>query len=793
MRLQIAHTRRLFLRLLSIVTGAVLLLGGYFWHTTTLPTMERLRLRAAHGNTRILDRNGQVLYEIPDPLDGHQRPFPLAEIPRALQQATVAVEDARFFSHRGVDLRGIIRAAWENVQQGQIVAGGSTITQQLARTFLLDPQLAQQDTLERKLHEMVLAIKLSTHLSKAEVLALYLNQTYYGGMAYGVEAAAQYYFSKPVRDLDLAECAMLAGLPQAPSSYNPLHYPEIAKQRQQQVLAAMVRQGYLTQAQATTASEEPLQFASGHQAIYAPHFVFFVLDQLVERYGAETVARGGLVVTTTLDLDLQQATQTALRQHLAQLAPTPSSPDGEPTDHRVRNGAVVVLDIADGAVLAMVGSPDYFNAAIQGQVNGALSLRQPGSAIKPLTYAAALEQGWTPATIIMDAPASFPTRNGTPYTPENYDHRYQGAIPLREALATSSNVAAVQTLAAIGLPSLLALAQRFGITTLTKSDYGLSLTLGGGEVRLLELSAAYATFARGGAYLHPTIITVVADGQGERPFAQQSLSLSSLPLPATSPQVAYLINDILSDRYARMRTFGGAASLTLPDRPSAVKTGTTTNWRDAWTIGYTPDRVVGVWVGNADGEPMVDMTGARGAAPIWHTVMLAAHRDVSPRPFDQPSGIVEAAVCMEKGQHGCILSRLERFIAGTEPTTVVSPPSAYHSPPNAQDTRPVYGVGAEVIGQSGEPRVIFPAMGARFFLSGDIPRTRQQIRLQARVGDTNGSITFVLDGQALATLSTPPYETLWQLERGEHRLVVVVENVTTGSRRHSEEVVFVVE
>ncbi|MEI7769079.1 MAG: transglycosylase domain-containing protein, partial [Chloroflexales bacterium] len=407
---------RIGVRGLGAVLAAGLLFAAYLWASTPLPDPAQIRARASLGNTRVLDRSGRLLYALPDPLSGRQRPVPLAEIPLALQQATIAVEDASFYQNPGVDLRGVARAAWANLRSGQVVAGGSTISQQLARTILLDPQEAQAHSLWRKLREAVLALKLNASFSKGDILAMYLNQVYYGGLSYGVEAAAQAYFGKPVRDLDLAESALLAGLPQAPGRYDPLAQPDLALARQAQVLDAMARAGFIGASEAAQAQAEPLQLAGRASEMRAPHFVGYVLDTLTAALGPEAVLRGGLTITTTLDADLQDAAQEILRRQIAQL----DSPRGGGQPHRVQNGAVVVLDPSDGAILAMVGSPDFADQAAAGQVNAALALRQPGSAIKPLTYAAALERGWTPATMILDVPTSFPTREGRPYAPENF-------------------------------------------------------------------------------------------------------------------------------------------------------------------------------------------------------------------------------------------------------------------------------------------------------------------------------------------------------------------------------------
>jgi 1A family penicillin-binding protein len=824
--------------------------GTVLWFSTELPTPEHLRARAALGSTRILDRRGQLLYELPDPLSGRQRPVPLDAIPLALRQATVAVEDASFYTNSGVDLRGIARAAWQNLRSGAIVSGGSTITQQLARGFLLDPTTARERSFLRKLREATLALKLTAAYSKDDILALYLNQSYYGGQSYGIEAAAQHFFGKPARDLDLAECALLAGLPQAPSRYDPFAARESALARQADVLDAMVRAVYISPAQAAAAKAEPLQFGGGDQAPRAPHFVNYVLDQLVAQLGADTVARGGLTITTTLDADLNDAAQASLRRQIGLLG-TPRN--GGP-DHRVRNGAVLVLDPHDGAILAMVGSPNFSDTRTQGQVNATLALRQPGSAIKPLTYAAAFERGWTPASQILDVPSTFQTREGQQYTPQNYDRTFHGPLLLREALATSSNIAAVRLLDAIGVPALLDMAGRFGIGSLGEpanaGRYGLALTLGGGEVTPLELTAAYAAFANGGRRVVPFAVVGVTDAAGHSLINEQAAkernTSSSEMSPAVSPQIAYLISDILSDRYARMRAFGAQSVLDI-DRPAAAKTGTTSDWRDNWTLGYTPDRAVGVWVGNADGQPMEAISGISGAGPVWHDVMLAAHKGLPPRQFERPDGIVERAICAEGGLlpgPNCPATRGERFLASNQPTQTdashialaldrelgcrapagypaarvvmrvfrLLPPEAeawtiaagLPQPPRAQCPALAATPAAEGAPAAAAqnpppatipagPALLLPAPGATFVLSQGIPAERQRIELKARAGrDDATTVTILVDGQPLAALSGPPYRAFWQLAPGRHRAEVRVTDAK-GRETRSAPVEFVVE
>ena len=564
--------------------------------------------------------------------------------------------------------------------------------------------------------------------AKDELLALYLNTTYYGHFATGIEAAAQAYFGVHARELDLAQCALLAGLPQSPTAYNPIENLEAAQSRQGIVLRLMARHGYITSVQADEAGGERLAFAATPFPIEAPHFVMWVQGQLETLLGADRVRAGGLRVTTTLDLDWQRQAEAIVARRLAQLRPCAAgiSPaegcdvDADPA-RRVENAALVALDPHTGAVLALVGSPDYFDPAISGAVNAALAQRQPGSAIKPLTYAAALdperaraagEAPLTAATIIPDLRAAFLTAEGEPYVPNNYDRRYHGPVTVRTALANSYNIPAVRTLDAIGVDALIEQAARLGIPwelearnwkletgsskletgdSETEGDpllassfqqaasrYGLSLTLGGGEVRLLDLTAAYAAFANGGQRVTPYAIARVETLDGEtirdqesgvrdqasEGRSQESASFqlrvssihargagspaSSFQLPAVDPRVAYLITDILSDERARVPAFGQGNMLEI-GRPAAAKTGTTTDWRDNWTLGYTPDLTVGVWVGNADNTPMKGVSGISGAGPIWHDFMVTVLRDRPPLAFTQPDGLVRVEVCADSG------------------------------------------------------------------------------------------------------------------------------------------------
>jgi len=832
-------TRR---RRLAVVLGTVaafcLLLGvGWIWLTFDLPRPGDLPQHVAAASTQILDRHGRLLYEVIDPTWGRHAPVTLDDIPPYLLRATVATEDANFYQHPGVDLRAIVRALWINVQGGQVLSGGSTITQQLARNLLLSPQERVQRTLTRKLRESILAWQLARAYSRDDILALYLNETYYGNYAYGVEAAAQAYFGKHVGELDLAECALLAGLPQAPSVYNPLSDLPAARQRQEVVLGLMVKQGFISQEEAALAAAEPLHFASTPFPIRAPHFVMYVQALLEESLGRQRLEQGGLRVYTTLDLALQETAQRIARRHLARLADTRHGDQ----DRNVHNAALVALDPRSGEILAMLGSPDYFDPSIDGAVNVALALRQPGSSIKPITYAAAFDPTsaapYTPATLIPDVSTTFITRENRPYTPRNYDSIFHGPVLARRALASSLNIPAVKVLEYVGLEAMTRQARRMGITTFDDAErFGLALTLGGGEVRLLELGAAYAAFANGGFRVEPVAIRRVQDAQGNIVWLQPG----GMGERTLDERVAYLITDILSDDWARMSAFGEGSVLRL-DRPAAVKTGTTSNWRDNWTVGYTPDLVVGVWAGNADNSPMHNVSGISGAAPIWHDFMQAALKGTPAREFARPDGLVEVEICPLSGLRASSYDphrRTELFIAGTGPQetcdwhqpfridiatgllaapdtplervvervyTILPPELAawgreqgLEAPPVAlqPDSSPAQVVArAAARSPAASPLLIVkPDPWAIYRLSDRLPASAQRIAIEAQPGGNAqpAQVTLLADGRPLATLTRPPYRTLWTLAPGEHTFQAVGEDAS-GEALASTTVVITVE
>ncbi len=670
-----------FLFVLAIV-GAV----GYVVVASDLPAPDELRSRAANfASTRIYDRTGKELNEVFDPDEGRRTPVKLDGMSPFLVRATIATEDANFYNHPGVDPVGIARAVWQAVQERTTVSGGSTIAQQLVKLVFLSPER----TWTRKIKEAILAAEITRTYPRDQILEIYLNEIFYGNMAYGIESAAQTYFGKSARELNLPEAALLAGLPQSPAFYDPYTNPEAAKARQAVVLKLMVKHGSITAEEADTAwlawDAQNIPLVPPRYTMDAPHFVVTVREQLERMFGPEILYNGGLQVYTTLDRQLQTIAEDTARSHVARF----------PAAQHVTNAAVVALRPQTGEILAMLGSVDFNATEIAGQVNVTTSPRQPGSAIKPLTYLAAFEMDqdwWTPGTTILDVRTEFPDGAGRPpYVPKNYDDKEHGLVTVRSALANSYNIPAVKTLEHITLTRLIDMARRLGITTLTRPDYGLSLTLGGGEVTLLELTDAYGALANQGVYLPPVAIQCVLTQEGKLlgysvpedqltiPACQEAVQRDRsaamiTPTPgrqAVQPAFAYLVTSILSDNAARTPAFGPNSPLRLPgDRPAAVKTGTTNDFRDNWTIGYTPDLVVGTWVGNSDGSPMRGVSGVAGAGPIWNGVMTAALQDTPAVAFPVPPGVNLIEVCADSGTvpgELCPARRSEVFVDGRGP------------------------------------------------------------------------------------------------------------------------------
>jgi penicillin-binding protein 1C len=657
------------LTLLATEVAVLAVLLVYYHYSRDLEGLEAgIGAHRPAETTQIYARDGQtLLYELVDPQGGRRTVVDLSRIPKPLRDATVAVEDANFYENPGVDLRGIIRALWLNYQQDcqdaqcRPASGGSTITQQLVRNVLLPPEERTRISFDRKLREAILAYRVSREYSKDQILALYLNEVYYGNQAYGVEAAAQAYFGKHVWELSVPEATLIAGLPQSPTLLDPLTNLEGAKGRQQVTLDLMAKSGFLTSAQARAAYDAPLHFTPPTTSLVAPHFVFYIRKLLEERYGPEVLYRGGLRVVTSLDLHWQTEAQRIVRERIADLR-----------GRNATNAGVIMLSPED-EVLAMIGSVDYSDASIDGEVNVTLASRQPGSALKPIVYAAALRRGWTPATIIWDQPVAFPQPDGSVYAPRNYDESWHGPQRLRMALANSLNIPAIKAIEYVGVENFVEQAHALGITTLNDtSAYGLPLVLGAGEVRLLDLANVYNTFRNGGYKRDPVAILKVTNSRGEvlesaRPTQGRSA------LGEHGEQIAYLVTDILSDNVARQYMFGPGNVMELPDgRPAAVKTGTSNEWHDSWAVGYTPDITVGVWVGNSDNTPMQEIAGSNGAGTIWREIMDDFHQGRPILQFKPPDGIGSATICADTGAlagEACPNRMEEHFVAGTEPKT----------------------------------------------------------------------------------------------------------------------------
>jgi penicillin-binding protein 1C len=638
-----------FVALAAFALSALLI--GYALIARTLPDAHELRDKASSfQSTRIFDRNGGLLYETLNPDDpnaGRRTEVPLDRIAPDLVNATIATEDVNFFRHPGVDPVALVRALYYAVRERDVVSGASTIPQQLVKRLLLSPER----TMTRKVREAILAAEVSRLWNKEQILEIYLNELYYGNLAYGVAAAAETYFGKDVADLTLAESSLLAGLPQLPAYYDPYTHPERAKERQKVVLGLMVEAGMITPQAADAAWYEPLVYEPFQWDIKAPHFTLFVRQQLEALFDQPGgIYELGYNVTTSLDPDLQAEAERIVREQISVLG-----------DHNVSNGALVAMRPNTGEIVALVGSADFNNVEIDGQVNMALAPRQPGSTIKPLVYVSAFEQPnrpvaerWTPGTLVADIKEEFPDGANPPYVPTNYDNKERGMVIVRTALANSLNIPAVRALQEQGLPQFLATAQKLGITTLTRPDYGLSLALGAGEIPLIELTGAFAVFANGGVRMPPLAILKITDSAGAvicdsaEPARPCTRNLAAGGQLALSPVDAFLITDILSDNEARTPIFGSNSLLRL-ERPAAAKTGTTNDFRDVLTLGYTPQLATGVWVGNADNSPMVQISGITGAAPIWNEFMRTALANEPVIEFTPPPGVRLFEVCAETG------------------------------------------------------------------------------------------------------------------------------------------------
>ncbi|MGB4805092.1 MAG: transglycosylase domain-containing protein [Anaerolineae bacterium] len=669
------------------LTATAAAAGVYVYFAQNLPDAAAIETEQEDFATvKIFDRTGQhLLYESidPRPFRGDRTYLPLNEMSPWLAKATIALEDRSFYENPGINLRGLGRAFVSNLQ-GNSVQGASSITQQLVKNVLIPPEERVQRSYTRKIKEAIMAVEVTRRYPKDQILEWYLNYNFYGNAAYGVEAAARIYFDKSAADVTLAEAAMLSALPQYPG-LNPIQSPEDAYRRQRKVVDALAEAGYISAAEAEEAKAyadtKPLavrlRAAERFEYLDAPHFSLYVLDELRRAYNTADdpyfIWRNGLQVYTTLDLDLQKKAEEVARAQVAKVR----------EKNNVHNASVVALRPTTGEIVAMVGSLDYNDEENDGEVNVAISNRQPGSSFKLFTYLTALQQGYTPASMIVDVRTVFPDAEA-PYVPENYDRKYHGPQFLRDALARSYNIPAVWMLSKVGVKNVINTAHKMGITTLRDDYYGLALTLGGGEVKLLDMVYAFSLLANGGVMagdavpaerqaeglrtLDPVSILQVRDKNGLIIYEYKEPKLAQV----VSPQVAYVMSNILSDTAARWAAFGRPNDLEIPGHTVAAKTGTTNNWHDNWTVGYTPQLAVGVWVGNTDNEPMDKISGLTGAAPIWNQVMTYGLDNMPDVPFAQPPGIRKMTVCYPSGllpTAECQQKRTEIFIEGSEPKT----------------------------------------------------------------------------------------------------------------------------
>ncbi len=663
------HLRALLLLSLFVAIAALV------YVLRDLPSPRRLTSKENFAvSTQIFDRNGVLLYEIYG--DENRIPIKIKDLPPYVYQSAIAIEDKNFYHHFGFDVVGILRALSNNLT-GDSVEGGSTITQQLVKNALL----TKEKSLQRKVKEGVLAIFTEVLYSKEDILEMYLNYISYGGTSVGIESASRKYFDKSAKDLTLAEAALLAGLPQAPSRYSPFASDaQAAKERQGEVLRRMVEDGYITPLQAEQAKSEVLKYALSNNDIKAPHFVFFVRDLLYEKYGVETVEKGGLRVTTTLDLGLQEVAQASVSAEVEALK-----------RYRVGNGAAMIIKPDTGEILSMVGSKDYFNTADEGQVNVTLSQRQPGSSIKPIMYATAFQEKLlNPGSILLDIPTCFQVPGQKPYCPKNYDGSFKGPVTIRAALGNSLNIPAVKGLKTIGVTKFIEQARKMGISSwVDPSRYGLSLTLGGGEVRMIDLAQAFTVLANQGVKVPLTPILKIEDYQGnlleQTDVEERKKDLEALTAYDDEAEQgdlkrvmdrapAYLAAHIMQDNNARQAAFGPRSKLVIPGQIVSAKTGTTNDLKDNWTVGFTPEYLVITWVGNNDGSAMNQslVSGVTGAAPIWNDIMSFVLRGREPVWQTKPSDVLSGEVCItgmpKQGSEECKLVGTELYWRESRPS-----------------------------------------------------------------------------------------------------------------------------
>jgi len=738
------------------------------------------RARLEHNqiqSCRIYDVHGILLREILSFDEGYGTWIALDTLPEHVTMAFLAAEDKRFYSHWGIDLQAIARAFWLNIRKRRIVSGGSTITQQLARRLYHLPR-----TWYAKPIEALLAFRLEIRLGKNKIFEHYLNRVPFGNQTFGIEAASRLYFDKPAAHLSVAEAAFLAALPQAPGRLNPYTHFSRAKRRQETILSLMQKSAFVDSATVASARETRLNIVPAQKNFRAPHFCRMILN----RYGQKLPPE----ITTTLDYPLQHRIETLVLGHIERLK-----------NHHATNAAVIVIENETGAVRAWIGSKDFFDAEHSGQVDGVLALRQPGSTLKPFTYGLALENGFTPATIIPDLESHASTANGDFFV-RNYDGNFHGPVRLRTALACSYNVPTVRVLKTFGAGALLNRLKKAGISSLNKEPnfYGLGLTLGDGEVSLTELANAYAALARGGQYV-PLKFTLDASEGAKKKGEIDTQKASEV----FSPQICFLLTDILSDPVARTPAFGMAGPLRLPFQ-CAAKTGTSKDFRDNWTVGYTTKYTVGVWVGNFDGQPMHNVSGISGAGPLFHDIMLVLHEKEMPKKFTPPPGLRRIRICASSGQLPGIYCKniiREWFIAGQEPeqtctvhqavevdtrnNLLATPetPMPYRKKIIYEIWPPIYTSWMAERGLPAVPHaysslsngdtvrlaVTFPDDGDVFKIDPVLRREFQTIQLQASVPQNIDSVQWLIDDHLLATVRSP-FTLQWSLQRGKHKVQI---------------------
>jgi len=709
-----------------------------------IPVSQERLYPVCFGSVQICDRNGQLLREVLSFDHKTSVWVPLEAVSPSMIMATIIQEDKRFLFHTGVDFFALTRAMFNNMKHGKILSGGSTITMQVAKMAL---NLRSRSVIS-KILQMLYALKIELHLTKKQILEIYMNRAPYGNQTYGIEAATRFYFRKSADQLSLGESCMLAVIPRAPTLLNPYASGQTLPEVKSRLLDKLSRHYYVDATSYEMASMEPLQLVNKDLNFEAPHFV----DHILALLGREDIL-GIARVKTTIDRLLQDELEKLLFTTLESLK-----------DYNVNQGAILVMSVETGEVLAMVGSKDYFDAK-EGQVNGCLSLRQPGSSIKPFLYALALTSGMSLSEVLPDTVVEFPLRDGTHFVPHNYGRQYHGPTRLREALASSFNVPAVFLIERLGVQRFHDLLRNLGFRSLNRSahHYGLSLSLGAGEVSLMELVNAYRVFARKGVIEDACTITSIYDHRGEKMQWLREYSEQVIPV-----EVAYLITDILSDNASRIKAFGVDNPLHMPFA-CAVKTGTSKDFRDNWCVGYTTKYMVGTWVGNFSGASMQGVSGISGAAPLFRDVMLELHNQDPPEGFEQPTTLVSRRICAGSGQiasRGCAKTIEELFISGTEPRDTCWVHNNVTKADRTDSDRHHI-----LKGPTAQLQILNPTNGDVFKIDPHASPHSQGIRFVIQVCEGVEEVTLRLDGKVIGS-EKYPFERFWHPTRGEHDLAV---------------------